>query len=652
MKDKIRLVQKLVENVPGVIYQFQRDPDGGYSFPYAGEGFKALFGLTPEEIQEKSGSIFAKVHADDLEPLIHSIEKSASEMIDWDYEFRAYLAGDELGWIHGYARPEVQSNGSILWHGYLHAITERKKLEEELLKFSRLNHLMGKINTMILHAKNLESLFTEACEIAVMDGKFKMAWIGLIDPQAQVIRKIKSYGDFDNYLDEITPLSLIKDPIGPSARSIIEKRTIVNANTELNDEVAFWRKDALERGFYSSISLPLVVKGVAIGCMNIYSDKVDYFNAPEIKLLEEIAQNVSYAVDVLEIQKALVQSEFSFRTIFENAPIGIAVTDTKTGKLLKANSKFLDIMNSSHANLASLDWMSVPHPDYLKKMVKQIIRANGETGWIEISIVPHFKEGEEVVQHLCMLEDISERVKYETDLKAALKARDEFFSIASHELKTPITSLKLQAQLLKRDLQKDLKSLENNELLNRHSKALDMATRQADRLTFLVDNLLDVTRMEAGQFQIKPVKFNFSHVLYEILERFQSLIDEAENEIHTDIDPEIIGLWDQGRIEQVVVNLISNAIKYAPGGPIQIVLRPEANHAVFKVIDFGPGLPPESVDKIFNQFERVESSVRNISGLGLGLFIAKKIIDAHRGEIFVESELGKGAVFTVKLPLK
>src|SRR5690606_11035642 len=141
-------------------------------------------------------------------------------------EFRAYLADGSLGWIHGYAHPEYRDDGNILWHGYLNEITERKKLEEELLKFNRLNLPMGKINTMIIHATDLESLFSEACQIAVMYGNFRMAWIGLIDPHASVIRKVKSFGDLDNYLDEITPISYVNRPFGPTAKSILDKKTI------------------------------------------------------------------------------------------------------------------------------------------------------------------------------------------------------------------------------------------------------------------------------------------------------------------------------------------------------------------------------------------------------------------------------------------
>lgn len=652
MENKIKLIQKLVENVPGVIYQFERKPDGRYLFPYMGEGLKGLLGLSPEEVTANSDIIFAKVMAEDLEPLLHSIEKSASEMIDWNNEFRCHMANGMVGWIHGYARPEALTDGSVLWHGYLYEVTDKKALEEELLKISRLNLLMGKINTMIIHAKDLESLFAEACEIAVVDGNFKMAWIGLIDSRSSSISMIKSYGDTDHYLENATPISLINEPFGPTARSILERKTIVNSDTRTNENYSTWRCEALKRNFYSSISLPLIVKGIVIGSLNIYSDKEGYFKDTEKKLLEEIAQNVSYAVDVLEKEKALIQSEYSFRTIFEAAPVGIAVMNTQFGHLIKSNLKFIDILDLTKSDIASINWMHfIQNNEQNSKIIKSIVKKDGSTRWIEISAVPLFKEGDTVIQHLCMLEDISDRIKYEEDLKHALKSRDEFFSIASHELKTPITSLKLQVQLMKRDLQKDLQTLDT-EQFSKHTKALEMASRQADRLTFLVDNLLDVTRIGAGHFQIKPLKCNLSNTLQEIIERLHGLIAEAENEFFLDIEHEVTGFWDQGRIEQVFVNLISNAIKYAPGEPVRISLRAEGNEAVFKIIDSGPGLPPESLQKVFNQFERVESSVRNISGLGLGLFIAKKIIDEHRGEISIFSELGKGATFTVKLPLK
>ncbi len=663
--EKARLLQRITENVPGVIIQYQLFPDGRSCFPYASEALKDICGLSPVEVLHDASRVFEVVDPNDLEKLLNSITESARLLIDWNHEFRFYYPTPEERWLQGYARPEAQSDGSVLWHGFLQDITQRKKLEEELIKVSRLNLLNGKINSMIIHAKDHERLFEEACQIMVEDGQFKLAWIGLIDPDITSLVVAKCYGPEADYIQSMAPIFLSGDEqrMGPTARAIREGKVVVNNDTCNNLDYLPWREEALKRGFHSSISLPLKFNETIIGALNIYSERVNYFNATEVSLLEEIARNVSYAITVIYREKALVKSELSFRTIFEEAPMGIALIDSQTGHFKKINSKYLEIIGRKLEEIKTLNWMSFTHPDDLSedlekmellksgkissfKMIKRYFHSNGSIAWVEISVVPFFSNEPGNMQHLCMVENISERVRYEEELRSALKVRDEFLSIASHELKTPITSLKLQVQLIKREIKK----VESPEVFERHSKALDMASRQTDRLTFLIDNLLDVTRLESGQFNIVPLKFNLSQVLLDTLYRFQGLLIDSKCELMMNVAPDVEGTWDQGRIEQVLVNLISNAIKYAPEKPIAISLFVENDDVNFSITDNGPGLTEADKYRIFNQFERVKSN-EHINGLGLGLYISKKIIDSHRGVILVESEEGLGSTFTVKLPL-
>lgn len=660
---KTQLLQKITENVPGVIYQFQLFPDGRVCFPFSSEALIDITGVSPKDVVEDATLVFDMIFPDDLHELRASIMDSAETLNDWDYEFRVCHPTRGVRWIHGFSRPEKRSDGSVLWHGFLNDITERKNLEEKLLKASRLNLLNGKINSMIIHAKDHLQLFAEACQILVQEGEFKMAWIGLIDPAKKNLVVANSFGDEHGYLNKINPISLSdkQGPLGPSARSILEKMTVVNNDSENNASYIIWKDMALRIGYRSSISLPIFVNGIVIGNINIYSDKVNYFTRPEMKLLEELTQNVSYAISVIEKESALAMSEFSFRTIFDEAPMGIALIDSENGSFYKINTKYLEILGRSLDEIKDLTWMALTHPEDLNndieqlnllkagkicgyKLVKRFLHSDGSIIWAEISVVPFYSK--ETMLHLCMVENISDRVRYEEELRTALKVRDEFLSIASHELKTPITSLKLQVQLITRDLKRS----EALDLSQKYIKALDMASRQTDRLTFLVDNLLDVTRVESGQFNIRPVRFNLSQVLLDTIDRFHGLLLEANCPLTLNVSPDIVGVWDQNRIEQVLVNLISNAVKYAPEKPIVIELRADSDHAVFRIKDHGPGLTEADKSKIFQQFKRVKSSL-NISGLGLGLYISKKIIDSHKGLILVDSEEGQGTIFTVKLPL-
>lgn len=228
----------------------------------------------------------------------------------------------------------------------------------------------------------------------------------------------------------------------------------------------------------------------------------------------------------------------------------------------------------------------------------------------------------------------------------AIKARDEFVSIASHELKTPITSLKMQLQMLLRTINVDTGASPSPQKLQ---KTLENSTHQVDRLTILIEDLLDVTRIEKGKLTYNFEQVNISELVTEMVERFTEDFKRAHCALEVEIEDGVFCFCDLYRIEQVVTNLFTNAIKYGSENPVKITVAQEEGHAIFAVKDNGMGIPKEKHSKIFERFERAISST-NISGLGLGLYISKQIIDAHQGSIKVESELNQGATFKVSLP--
>ncbi len=242
--------------------------------------------------------------------------------------------------------------------------------------------------------------------------------------------------------------------------------------------------------------------------------------------------------------------------------------------------------------------------------------------------------------------NLENRVKERTaELESALNARDEFLSIASHELKTPLTTLKLQLQIKKRDLAKNKAPSEND--LN---ETYDLALRQVNSLADLVEDLLDTSRIRTGNFILTLGQFDLSELTQDIANRFAEQLKVAKCPLELDLNKALIGCWDHHRIEQVIVNLISNAIKYAPHSAIAISTSKIGDKAILVVKDSGPGIPKENQTKIFEIFERANGT-RTIGGLGLGLFIVKKIAEAHQGTIKVESEEGHGAKFILELPL-
>jgi two-component system CheB/CheR fusion protein len=233
------------------------------------------------------------------------------------------------------------------------------------------------------------------------------------------------------------------------------------------------------------------------------------------------------------------------------------------------------------------------------------------------------------------------------ELTRALRIREELLSIASHELKTPLTSLKLQLQIMERNSQPDSG---RNLTPQQVAAAVRLSLKQVDSLSHLVDDLLDTTKIQSGQFLIKLEKINLSDIVSEISLRFNPLLAKAKCTSDLQIEPGITGNWDGNRISQVVANLLSNVIKYAPGSHVHLTLTSGTKNAILNVHDTGPGIPADRQPRIFDRFERVNDD-RNIGGLGLGLFIVKSIVEAHQGSIQVESQVGSGTKFVVLLPL-
>lgn len=236
------------------------------------------------------------------------------------------------------------------------------------------------------------------------------------------------------------------------------------------------------------------------------------------------------------------------------------------------------------------------------------------------------------------------------EAQKAIDIRDSFLSIAAHELKTPLTSLKLQVQL--GEMQVEKSQAQAAPLApERLKKIFQVCHSQADRLNALVDDLLDVGRIESG-----TIVYNFSEadvraVTESVLERFGEALRLKDVALEVSGAEPLLVICDPFRIEQVLINLLSNSVKYGNGKPVKVRLGRAGARVRLSVKDEGIGIAPEKLETIFNRFERAISA-RNISGLGLGLYISRRIVEAHRGRIWAESELGKGSEFFVELTAK
>jgi two-component system, chemotaxis family, CheB/CheR fusion protein len=242
-------------------------------------------------------------------------------------------------------------------------------------------------------------------------------------------------------------------------------------------------------------------------------------------------------------------------------------------------------------------------------------------------------------------EGLDARVRERTrDLEKALRAREVFLSIASHELKTPLTGLKLQLQMGLRSVRSG-KAAGPEPLIETYERSL----RQAQVLEELIEDLLDVSRIHTGHFNLDLADLDAAELLDEVLARFAPVLTQQGILITAKIDRPLNARWDRRRVGQLIANLLSNAAKYAPHTPLRITASAEGDRVRVVLKDHGPGIHLDKQAAIFDRFERGDAAP-HVGGLGLGLFIARRIAEAHGGTLSVESRPGDGAKFTLELP--
>jgi signal transduction histidine kinase len=234
-------------------------------------------------------------------------------------------------------------------------------------------------------------------------------------------------------------------------------------------------------------------------------------------------------------------------------------------------------------------------------------------------------------------------------MQKAIQVRDEFLAIATHEIRTPLAPIVLHLELIEQLLEKE-RIAETD--LQRVRNSMGIFHKHFERLTGFINKILDLSRIDSNQMNLSLQEVNLSNLAKEVSARFVvQLAAHGRNLHHFDeCDSPLIGMWDSDRLEQVICNLISNAIKYGEKGPIEIRIFNQPGLAVLEVKDYGIGIAEGDQQRIFQQYERVNTEL-NIPGMGLGMYISQQIIKAHGGEITVKSRLGEGSIFAVHLPL-
>ena len=408
-------------------------------------------------------------------------------------------------------------------------------------------------------------------------------------------------------------------------------------------------------GLLNGVGLPLVARSQTIGVIYIFRSYSGTFSNNDRTVLSSFANQAAVAVQNALLYKQINQEKQRISALLDSAADGIMILSPKLAiehtnpafaRMLKKEKK--EFQNLEHGKI--IRWANPPTGLRLEEAVAGgwpltnhahlyvegdlLIGTNEPRIPVGITYAPLVSNEGTLVNIIATVRDIS-RFRQAEELKST------FISIISHELKTPVALIKGYVSTLRReDARWDRSIIE---------EGLSVIEDEADRLSLLIENMLDASRLQAGGFALKRSDISLPDTIQRLAKRFQT--QSSSHNIIVDFPKDYpFVLADANRIEQVISNLISNAIKYSPEGEIRISGQVRPGIVIVCVSDQGPGIASEDIPHIFDRFYRAPDMARNTKGAGLGLYLTRSIIEAHGGHIWVDPESGKGARICFSLP--
>ncbi|MHC1772774.1 MAG: ATP-binding protein [Flexilinea sp.] len=360
-------------------------------------------------------------------------------------------------------------------------------------------------------------------------------------------------------------------------------------------------------------------------------------------------------------------SEQRYQTLTRVVPVGIFSTN-RLGETVYVNPAWCHISGISAEESMGIGWLNAVHPDDRERIESnweitmqqqgisnadyRFVHPDGGVSWVIGQAVPELNTDGEVVGYIGTITDITERKKMEELQEALVKAessdrmKSAFLATMSHELRTPLNSIIGFTGII---LQKMVGPLNGEQ-----EKQLTMVMGSARHLLALINDVLDISKVEAGQIVIVKDKFNFEMSVQRSVEKVRTFVDDKGLKLNVSLTPLFIEInSDQRRVEQILINLLNNAIKFTEHGEISLESHIEHNSLITSISDTGIGIKPEDLSVLFKPFQQLETGInRRFDGTGLGLSICKRLVELLDGEIWVASEWGKGSTFTFTLPLE
>lgn len=416
------------------------------------------------------------------------------------------------------------------------------------------------------------------------------------------------------------------------------------------------RPACMGEGFKSLICLPLRARGQMMGLMNVQSRMRDHFTPKDHELLGAIGTQIAVALANARLINDAERRRATLDSVMNSLVDGLILVDLR-GHITFANPRAGELLalpaeQMIGQTLEALDQTigsRLEKPDAAPAPLRTIVQKPEDGASLELALaapacrivkvrpfLTRSTAGEMLAVGL-LLRDMT-REKELDEMKSRL------LSTVSHELRTPLSSIKgFATTLLREDVTWDEST---------RREFLSIIDNESDRLSELISNLLDMSRMEAGSLRVEPEPVDLAPIVTETVTEFQVMT--AMHQLSTVVPPALPHVWaDPRRVRQVLRNLVENAIKYSPeGGSIVIRVEPRPDSLETSVTDSGLGITPQHLDRVFDRFYQADSaSTRRVGGAGLGLSICKAIVEAHEGEIWVESQPGVGSTFHFTLPL-
>ncbi|HEY6871215.1 MAG TPA: GAF domain-containing protein [Geobacteraceae bacterium] len=545
-------------------------------------------------------------------------------------------------------------------------IVERERAEERIRRLNRLYAVLSGTRHAIVLAADRESLFRDFCRIAVEDGGFLLSWVGLVEGESCQVRTVAAHGA-TGYLDDIR-ISAQEDMEGRGPTGVsIREGTYYICNDFQNDPCTTpWHERGRAHGIEASASIALKQHGRVIGALTLYADKKDFFDPQQVELLRQMGADVSFALDNLERAALLRESERKFRTLFEESKDVIYIM-SPDGRFLDINSSAVELFGYQKEELLSLDVVGELYCDptdrerflqgllakgYVRDFEVCLRRKGGDQLHVLKTATAIRNDQGEISGYRGIIHDVTQRKRLELQLLQAQKMESIGLLAGgvAHDFNNLLTAISGYSQLIQDQF------APRDEMLKMCNEQVLGATERAVELT---RNLLAFSRKQI----MKPQPLRVNDIVTNLTKLLTRIIGEDIELGTTLTGRELTVLADGGQIDQVLINLATNARDAMPhGGQLQIRTErvvvdaesarrlelDEGAYALIFVSDSGHGMDSRTRERIFEPFFTTKETGK---GTGLGLSIIYGIIKQHNGTITVASEPGKGATFTIYLPL-